>query len=205
MKYDRVRIICLTGGIGSGKSTVSRYLSGKGNIVIDADKIAREIVKPGSPVLKKLSAQFGEEIITDCGCLDRKKLADIVFKKSALREIMDCIMHGEILKIIKGRIAELIESDYKGLIILDIPLLFETEMDKLIEHDEIWLVDAERDIRIERIIKRDGSSRDDILRRMDNQMSSEEKKKKAQIIIDNSGCENDLYVILGKLIEKYES
>ena len=197
-------IIGLTGGIGSGKSTVCRYLADKGYPVIDADKIAREIVEPGTPALKELSVVFGADIITERGDLDRKKLAGIVFTDKAKKESMEKIMHGEILSVMKKRVQDRLESGYKGLIILDIPLLFETNAGFVDEIDEIWLVDAEEGVRTSRIIKRDGISREEVLMRMKNQMSSEEKRKRAHVIIDNSGKEEELYRELDKLIKKYE-
>jgi len=188
-----IKVIGLTGGIGSGKSTVSKYFAGKGYAVIDADIIAREIVVPGAPALRKLVSVFGTEILNDDGTLNRKKLAGIVFKDDVLRGRMNEIMHGEILRIMKERIAGLSASGYNGIVFLDIPLLFETDSELTLKMDEIWFVDAEEEIRAARVTERDGISRQDALNIINSQMSSEEKRKRAHKVIENSGSEEELY------------
>jgi dephospho-CoA kinase len=195
------KVIGLTGGIGSGKSTVAEYLIEKGYIIIDADIIAREIVTTGAPALQRLVAVFGEGILNDDKSLNRKKLGSIVFKDNVLCKKMNDIMHGEIFKIIKERIEEFCVSGYNKLIFLDIPLLFETASPELYAIiDQIWVVDTDDDMRIERIMKRDGVSRESVLQIMNNQMSSEEKRKRADVVIDNSKDREALYLILDELI-----
>ena len=204
MKDGGLKIVGLTGGIGSGKSTVSGYFSKRGYAVIDADKIAREIVAPGSKALGELVSDFGDGILEDAGGLNRKKLAGIVFADAGKRERLDQITHGEILRVIKERIAGLSESGYDSVILLDIPLLFEAGEGFLEGIDEIWVVDAEPEARIKRIMKRDGSSREEILKRINSQMSSGEKRAKADVVIENSGGRKELYRQLDELIKKYE-
>jgi len=200
-----MKIIGLTGGIGSGKSTVSAYLSEKGYTVIDADKIAREIVMPGEPALYELVSVFSNDILNEDGTLNRKKLGGTVFGDHALRERMNDIMHGEILKIMKERIDELAVSGYNRIVFLDIPLLFETADAKLTTvMEQIWVVDTDDEIRIKRIIERDGVSRRDVLKIMNNQMSSGEKRKRADVVIENSGSEEKLYQQLDKLIQSHD-
>jgi len=195
------QVIGLTGGIGSGKSTVSEYLSKKGYAIIDADKIAREIVEPGAPTLKRLVTSFGEDILNDDKSLNRKKLGSIVFKDNALCKQLNNIMHGEIFKIIKVRIDELRVSGYNKLVFLDVPLLFETAAPELYNLiDKIWVVDTNDEVRMERIMKRDNSSKESVLNVIQNQMSSEEKRKRADVVIDNSGSQEELYAILDKLL-----
>ena len=194
-------MIGLTGGIGSGKSTVTAYLSEKGYAVIDADKIAREIVVPGAPALNELVSAFGREILKVDGTLDRKKLGGIVFGDKAARERINEITHGGILKIMKERIERLAGSGYNSIVFLDIPLLFETdpaELTAVIE--QIWVVDADDEIRVRRIMERDGVSRDDVLKIMNNQMSTAEKRKRAHVVIENSGSVGELYKKLDELI-----
>jgi dephospho-CoA kinase len=204
MKDDGLKIIGLTGGIGAGKSIMSAYLSEKGYPIIDADKIAREIVKPGAPVLSKLVSVFGKDILNEDGTLDRKKLAGMVFGDDALRERLNGIMHGEIVKIMKERIDTLTLSGYNSFVFLDIPLLFETDTELTAVMDEIWVIDADENVRIERIMKRDGISRQDVLNIIKNQMSSEEKRKRADVVIENAGSEEELYQKLDKLIQSHE-
>jgi len=190
------RIIGLTGGIGSGKSTVSGYLRKQGHVVIDADQIAREIVEPGSAILEKLASSFGQEIIRGDGSLDRKALADIAFRHKEKHRLMENIMHGEIHRVMEERI----DAASAVTVFLDIPLLFEAGVDKLFAMDEIWLVDAPEDVRIARVRKRDGATEEEIRERMSHQMASGEKRKRAHVIIENGGSEEELYHNLDKLI-----
>jgi len=201
MKHENMKLIGLTGGVGSGKSTVSAYLSDKGYPVLDADKIAREIVAPGGDALKSLVSVFGLGILNDDGSLDRKKLAGMVFHDSALKDKMDGIMHGEILKLMRGRIDDLALSGHEGPVFLDIPLLFEVDAGRIFDMNEIWLVDADDETRVRRVTERDGISRQAVLDIMGNQMSGAEKRRKAHKIIDNSGSKEELYRVLDKLID----
>jgi len=197
------QVIGLTGGIGSGKSTVSEYLSQKGYVIVDADKIAREIVMPETPTLQNLVSVFGKEILNEDRSLNRKKLGGIVFGDDALCQQLNDIMHDEIFKIIKERIDEKRISGYNKILFLDIPLLFETASAELYETmDQIWVVDTEDEVRIQRIMARDETSRESVLNIMSNQMSSEEKRKRADVVIENSGSKEDLYLILDKLLQQ---
>lgn len=205
MKSKNAKIIGLTGGVGSGKTTVSSYFAGRGFEVVDADKIAKAIVEAGSDVLEKLAGVFGDDILNGDGSLDRRKLAAKAFSDKALKNRMDGIMHGEILRIMKARIGELAESGYTGVIILDIPLLFEIKTGLEEDIEEIWVVDAEEEIRIKRVIERDGITRDEVLKIMDNQLSGAEKRKRAHIVIDNSGSSEELYLKLDELVKEYEN
>jgi len=197
-----IKVIGLTGGIGAGKSTVSRYLMKKNFPIIDADVIAREIVIPGSPILAELVSVFGEDILEKDGTLNRKGIAKIIFSDKQKKEWMEQIMHQEIARLIDLRIKEFRRSGIYHTIFVDVPLLFETKSGLAEIMDEIWLVDAEDEIRIARIMERDGNLRDDILARINNQMSREEKKKRTHVLIENSGSEDELYQKIDKLIQK---
>jgi len=202
MKNESFKVIGLTGGIGSGKSTVSAYLAKSGCAVIDADKIAKEIVEPGKPILSELVAVFGKSIVNSDGTLHRKKLGDIIFEDEDSRKFVNEIMHKEIIRIIKVRIDEFRLSSYNNnIIILDIPLLFETAKDELADViEQIWVVDADKEVRINRILKRDNVTCEYVLKIMNKQMSSEEKRKKADVVIENSGNEEALFKQLDDLL-----
>ena len=204
MSGTKLSVIGLTGGIGSGKSTVSGYFAARGYTVIDADKVAREIVEPGSKTLDELVIQFGGGILKADGSLDRKKLAGLVFGDDEKRERLNSIMHGEIFRIMESRIDVLAESGYNGIVLLDIPLLFEVKNELSLRIDETWVVDAAEEVRVRRVMERDGCLREEVLGRMDSQMSGGEKREKAHVIIDNSGEKEELYQQLDKLIEKHE-
>ncbi len=179
-----MKVIGITGGIGSGKSTVSEYLIKLGYEVLDADKIAREIVKEGSPVLKRLSEAFGQEIIID-GKLDRKALAAKAFSSKDKRDLLNKITHEEIRLSMKKQI-----ENKKGLIFIDAPLLFEAGVDELT--DENWLIYTPKEIRINRTIKRDNSSKKEIEKVMSFQLNEEEKAKLVDVIIENTGTIEEL-------------
>lgn len=193
-----MKIIGLTGGIGSGKTTVSDYLISRGYPVLDADRIAREIVLPGSEMLIRLAAVFGEEIIREDGSLDRRKLGDIVFSDPEKKKTLDSLMHTEILELIHERIYRFRES--AEVIFIDAPLLFETGLDKSV--NEIWVVDVDNETRIKRIMERDGLKRDEILKRISTQMTREEKNRRADVILDNTGDQEALYRQIEQLLKK---
>ena len=185
--------IGITGGMGSGKSTVTDYLLEKGYHVLDADKIAREIVDPesGRGTLNALQEAFGPEIIREDGSLDRKALSALAFSDPNRKARMESIMHGEIIRILLERAAMIQEEEPDIPVFIDAPLLFEAGVDRYVS--ETWEVDAEEEIRIRRVMKRDGVSREEVERRISMQMSSQEKRKLATHILDNSSDKNELY------------
>ncbi len=182
----KTRTVGLTGGIGSGKSTVGGMLARRGYTVIDSDRIARELTEAGSPVLDEIGRALGAEVLTDEGDLDREKVADIVFSDREKLSILESILHPAIVEEYQRRIRE---SDDHWIFLL-IPLLFEAGREGSV--DKIWLCYAPEEIRIERTIKRDGTSRDDVLARISMQMPDEEKLSKADIVIDTSGSLEDV-------------
>lgn len=196
-----MNVIGLTGGIGAGKSTVSDYLLDKGYIVIDADKIAKSLTDKGSDTLQALTAAFGEEILFADGSLDRKKLAGIVFSDGEKRLILEELTTKEVVRIIEERLMQLQGEGYKGPVFVDAPLLFESGADRLT--GAVWLVDADMDVRVARVMARDGISAEDVKRRIANQMDSEEKKARSTDIIDNSKGKELLYRQVERLLEKY--
>lgn len=195
-----MKIIGLTGGIGAGKSTVSHYLLQKNIPVIDADRIARQIVQTGTTTLKKLEAVFGNSIILSSGELDRKALAGIVFNDENRKKQLDLITHGDIVEIINKKISEY-ENLKVPLIFIDAPLLIESGLYNVCS--EVWVVDAEDNVRLERVEKRDMSKRDEILARMNNQLTREKRNAYATAILNNSGDKEELYLIIDELLKKY--
>lgn len=193
------KVIGLTGGIGTGKSTASAYLRKKGFFVIDADQIARQIVEPGQPLLKTLIQTFGAQILKKDGSLDRKALASIVFQDVEKRALLDRIMHGEILTMIDRQI-EQYRKEPCGGILIDAPLLFETGLDK--KCDRTWLIMADREIRIARVCARDNMTQEEVGDRIRNQMDDAEKQKRADIIIDNSGSRRELEQKLDEVLKQ---
>jgi dephospho-CoA kinase len=196
-----MRIVGLTGGIGSGKSTVTDYLISQGFHVLDADRIAREIVLPGSDMLIELSSVFGKKILQDDGSLDRKKLGGIVFSDAEKKKTLDRLMHTRILELIHERILQFREEQaHAKVIFIDAPLLFETGLYK--SANEIWVIDADDETRIRRIMARDGLQREEILKRIESQMTREEKNSRADVILDNTGDQEALYRQIDELLKK---
>ena len=196
-----MKVIGLTGGIGAGKSTVSDYLLDKGFTVIDADKIARSMTEKGSETLQALTEAFGEDILFTDGCLDRKKLAAIVFSDEKKRLVLEELTTKKVVQIIEEKITGLQEEGYEAPVFIDAPLLFESGADKLC--DAVWLVDASIDIRIRRVMARDDVTSEEVKRRILNQMSSSEKIARSTDIIDNSKGKEALYEQVERVLERY--
>lgn len=175
-------IIGLTGGIGSGKSTVAALLAARGAIVIDTDVIAREIVEPGSPVLGEIHQAFGSHLIKPDGTLDRDALARIVFSDAAKREQLNRLTHPAIRRRTLERVRE--QPKDKTVVVV-VPLLFESEFDK--ECDAVISVVAAPDLRRARVAARDRTSEAHVEARMRAQLPDGEYERRARYVIRNDG------------------
>ncbi|GGH14797.1 dephospho-CoA kinase [Paenibacillus segetis] len=176
--------IGLTGGIASGKSTVSQELVKRGAVLIDADVIAREIMEPGHPVLGTVVDTFGPSILFPDGTLNRKRLGSIIFSNPEERKALEDITHPAIRVEMRRRMVEYEAEDPKRLVVADIPLLYESRLEDL--YDEIMVVYVPREIQLERLMQRDGLNRKDAEDRLNAQMDIEAKRERADILIDNS-------------------
>ena len=188
MKQNKIGI---TGSIASGKSVLTAYLLGLGFPVIDADAIARDLVHPGSDTLKKIADIFGEDMIQSDGNLDRDKLGKRVFSDEDARNRLNEIMHPAIVRAMLD-----LSENFHGLVFYDVPLLFE-QIDDIkesgLEFDAIWLVDANEDVQLARLMARDGIDEAYAKEKIASQMPLEEKKKLATVVFDNSGDLMNLY------------
>jgi len=181
-----MRRVGLTGGIGSGKSTVASLLKEHGATVIDADAIARQVVEPGSSTLAELVAEFGQRIIRDDGSLNRGELAAIAFADRIATERLNEIMH----PAIKAETARLLQAAGDDAIVIhDMPLLLETGQQDLV--DMVVVVDVPEDVQRERAVGQRGLSLDDVERRMAAQVIRSERLARADVVIDNSGTRED--------------
>jgi dephospho-CoA kinase len=176
-------IVGLTGGLATGKTTVAKIFKELGAEVVDADIIAREIVRKGTEVFDEIVKVFGEGIIGEEGELDRKKLASIIFCDEEAREKLNTITHPPIRKRIVEEIARLKES--KRIIVLDVPLLIEAGFSDLV--DVVVVVSAGEEEQIRRVMKRDGIKREEALLRIRSQLPLQSKLDAADYVIDNSG------------------
>jgi dephospho-CoA kinase len=178
--------IGLTGGIGSGKSTVSGLLAARGARIVDADRIAREVVEPGTSGLAAVVAEFGPGVLTAEGALDRPALAGIVFADPAARARLDGIVH----PLVRARAAELIAEVPPGAVVVqDVPLLVETG--QAASYDLVVVVEADLATRVARLARR-GVDEDDARARIAAQATDEQRRAVADVVLDNSGTLQDL-------------
>lgn len=178
-----MRVIGLTGGIASGKSTISKMIKEIGIPIIDADEISREIVSKDSLVLKRIAKEFGEDVLNEDGTLNRKKLSNIVFRESTLLKKLNLITHPAIKNKIKEKIEEYKKSGIKCCVI-DAALLIEAGF--LDITDLCLLVYVDKDVQLKRLMDRDNITYEAALRIIESQMNLDEKKKYADYLIDNN-------------------
>ena len=179
-------IIGLTGGIGSGKSTVSKILKSYGFVIIDSDKLSRETVKKGSSALGRLTKAFGADILTKDGRLNRRALAAKAFSDDKAYKKLVAITQKAILDLAKEKFQKNKDKD----IVFEVPLLFESGWDKYC--DKTISVAANKAVRLERVCKRDNLDKKSIEDRMARQLTDKERNAKADIVINNNGSEEDL-------------
>jgi len=182
-----MRFVGLTGGIGSGKSTVAEMLTARGAVVIDADALAREVVEPGTPGFEAVVAAFGEAIVAPDGGLDRSALASIVFADPGRRAQLEAIVHPAVARRVAEIAATHAETD--DVVVLDSPLLIETGRHRDVEL--VIVVSAETDTQIQRLVTR-GMDEADARARLASQMPLAEKAEVADVVLDNEGTLDDL-------------
>lgn len=184
-----MRVIGLTGGIGSGKSTVARLFEQEGVHAVDADTVAREVVEPGTPALAEIVAHFGSDILTAEGALDRAALRQIVFEAPAEREWLEKLLHPIIREELMRQLWLTPDAhapqDYKaGYVLLVSPLLLETDQHQLVE--QVIVVDVPVETQIARTMARDDNDRAQVERIVAAQMDREKRLEHATIVIDNT-------------------
>jgi dephospho-CoA kinase len=173
--------IGLTGGIGSGKSTVSRLLAERGAVVVDADRIAREVLERGTPGLAAVVGEFGEGVLAAGGSLDRAALAAIVFSDEEARRRLDALVH----PLVRQRSAELVAAAPEDAVVVnDVPLLVETGQAE--SYDLVVVVETRQEIRVARLVER-GLTEADARARIAAQATDEQRRAVADVVLDNSG------------------
>ena len=176
-------LVGLTGGIGAGKSTVSELLAARGAVIVDADQVARAVVEPGRPALQKLVERFGEGILDADGRLARGALAKAAFADDESRLDLEAITHPAINEEFTRRVSE---APSDAVVVLDVPLLAESEQARKRPYQTVIVVEAPRDVRLERLEAR-GVDRADAEARMAAQADDEERRKLATYVVDNGG------------------
>lgn len=194
-------IIGLTGSIASGKSTVSNMLKEKGYPIVDADEIARLVVKPGNPTLLEIQQQFGSEFIREDGSLNRERLGEWIFTHPAEREKLNGIIHPAIRK-------EMIRQKEKWItegastIIMDIPLLFESKLESFVE--KILVVSVTPEVQLRRLMERNVLSEEEAKKRILSQIPVADKEKRADAVIHNNSTIEETKCQLNALIEEWK-
>ena len=185
-----MKIVGLTGGISSGKSTVSSYLKQLKIPVIDADEVARKVVEPNSQGAIEIRKAFGSDVFEEDGSLNRQKLGALIFSNAENRQKLDDLLQPLIKIMILDEIEEYRQKG-ENMIVLDLPLLFEKQYEELCE--EIIVVYIPKELQLERLMRRNQYTKQEALSRIDSQLSIEEKRKRATVLLDNQGTIQQLY------------
>jgi dephospho-CoA kinase len=194
-------IIGLTGSIASGKSTVSNMLKEYGFPIVDADVVARQVVEPGSETLKKIAEAFGEEVLTENGELDRKKLGSIIFNDEEKRQLLNSIIHPAIRKEMLRQRDEYLEKGEKT-VIMDIPLLFESKLQHFV--DKILVVSVSEDVQLERLMKRNQLTEEEAKARIQSQLPLSVKEQGADAVINNNGSIEETRKQLEQILKDWD-
>ena len=187
-------VVGLTGGISSGKSTISSWFLQKGIVVLDADQIVKNLQRPNSPLVLKLAEEFGASIVNENGELVREVLGKIIFYDQEAKERLNAMIH----PLVQAKLEEEIERLKKvgeGLVVLDIPLLFESRFEALVDRTVVVYVSP--DVQLQRLMKRDQIDREYALAKMNSQMSLDEKRARADYVLINNGT-------MGQLREQFD-
>ncbi len=182
-------VVGLTGSIATGKSTVSGILKELGAFIVDADRAAREVVLPGTKAFSEIVRIFGKKILQNSGEIDREHLGRIIFNDSAMRSILEEVVHPEVMHTMEEQISSIKSGFPDAVVILDVPLLIETGMHKGVS--EVIVVYCPEDMQITRLMIRDNISREEALVKVRAQISIEEKRRYASLLIDNSASRDN--------------
>jgi dephospho-CoA kinase len=192
--------VAVTGGAGSGKSSVCNRLKELGITIISSDALAREAVAPGSTAHKKILNYFGEKVVLSDGKLNRQILRRIIVNDGAARRSLERIIHPEITKLMKRKIAQA-EQHGDRVIAVEVPLLFELGMEK--QFDIVVVVSADPEVRVKRLMTRDNVSREDAEELLSVQMPDQEKVKRGGVVLSNNGSAKQLISSVDRFYEKF--
>lgn len=195
-----MKMIGLTGGIASGKSTVGNILRSFGITVVDADELAHNAIKLGNSVYEDVVKEFGTDILNDSKEIDRKKLAQIVFADENLKKRLEVLIHAEVIAKI-DEMMQIHRSDEEPLMVFEIPLLFEVGMEK--KFDQVWVVDVDEKVQLERLMTRNNFTLDEARQRISAQFSLSQKREKADIIISNNGNQAAVKLQVESLLKEF--
>ncbi|MER1988709.1 MAG: dephospho-CoA kinase [Solibacillus isronensis] len=193
-------IIGLTGSIASGKSTVAKMIESYGLPIVDADVVARQVVEPGTPTLKKIEEAFGPEVIAHDGSMDRAKVGSIIFHNEEMRKTLNGIIHPAIREEMLRQRDEFISFGEKN-IFMDIPLLFESKLEHFVE--KIIVVSVKKEVQLQRLMERNGFSEEEANARIATQIPVKEKEQLADAVIHNNGTREDTAIQLQNILYEW--
>ena len=196
-----MKIIGLTGGIGSGKSTVSQFLAELGAVILNADEVGHEALKPDSEIWRQVVAAFGRQILTPDGNIDRKKLGDIVFGNAESLSRLNQIMHPRMYALVKAQLEEYRRQGTR-VVVLEAPLLLEAGWTSLA--DEAWVTTAPEATVLKRLEERSGMSQAESLARIRSQLSTEERVRHADVVINTDCTLDELRLKVKELWQRLE-
>jgi dephospho-CoA kinase len=197
-----MKLVGLTGGIASGKSTVAKILAELGTAVVNADVLAREVVEPGRAAWQEIVSAFGAQVLQPDQNLDRQKLRKIIFDNPAARRQLESIIHPQVRALAEQRIHEHGAAGF-GIVVYEVPLLFEGNLQEWLR--PVILVACDLETQLSRLQQRDGLDRDQAKKHIDAQMSLEEKRRRADYVIENNGSFDDLKRKVEAVLEKIKS
>ncbi|WP_339195355.1 dephospho-CoA kinase [Solibacillus sp. FSL R5-0449] len=193
-------IIGLTGSIASGKSTVAKMIESYGLPIVDADVVARQVVEPGTPTLKKIAEAFGPEVIAQDGSMDRVKVGSMIFHNEEMRKTLNNIIHPAIREEMLRQRDEFISFGEKN-IFMDIPLLFESKLEHFVE--KIIVVSVKKEVQLQRLMERNGFSEEEASARISTQIPVKEKEQLADAVIHNNGTLEDTAIQLQNILYEW--
>ncbi|MBN8236906.1 dephospho-CoA kinase [Halobacillus kuroshimensis] len=194
-------VIGLTGSIASGKSTVSGMFDEWEIPVIDADQISRDVVRPGEPAYEDIVRVFGKDVLFDDGTLDRKKLGKVIFSSEGRRKELNDIVHPRVREeMIRRR--ESYKTKEAKAVVLDIPLLYESGLTDYVE--KVLVVAVDEETQLQRLMERDGSSREDAQERIASQIPVSRKSEMADAVIDNNGTKEESFHQLRDILHRWD-
>ncbi|NOY76350.1 MAG: dephospho-CoA kinase [Calditrichaeota bacterium] len=195
-------VVGVTGIMGSGKTTVSRFLEEKGARVINTDALARRLMEKSDAVREKIRRTFGEDSYTPDGRLNAKKMASLVFENPEALNRLNSIVHPEVIHAIRDEIRKLAQADFRGILVVDAPLIFETGLTGVM--DEILVVAASEDVCVQRVMARSGLSAEEVRARLHNQWPLEKKIARADRVIWNDGTLEQLKEQVEKIYRDWQ-
>jgi len=195
-------LVGLTGGLATGKTTIARMFKQCGGILIDADELAREVVRPGTPAWREIVKTFGKSILNPDQTLDRHTLGAIVFRHPAKRRALERIIHPRVAQLQARLTRKAVKRNPQAVVVYEVPLLFEAGVDKRV--DRIVVVAADRDSQIARLKRRNGLARVEALRRIKSQLPLSRKIARADIVLDGTLSRPALRTEVRKLYRAFQ-